>query len=124
MRETYVANGIVSNIDAVLEQTLSTRLTRSGNLVGADDLVWSCLNDVLSVEVEEHLVLFPVVVLLVPLVVEVLLAVLDVGLPVRRLVVGLSSRSSNDKSRGQESEESGCGEVHLEYVLYDEERVS
>ena len=115
VRRTYVTDGVVGNVDAVLEQTLSTRLAGCGNLGGVDDLVGGGLDNVLGVEVEDFLVLLPLVILLVPLVVEILLAVADFLVGV---LVELNSRSGDGKSRSQESDESRCGEVHLECVVY------
>jgi hypothetical protein len=70
-----VADGVLSNVDAVLEEALGTGLTGSRGAGGCDDLVGSGLDDVFSVEVEELLVLLPAVVLSVPFGVPVLLAV-------------------------------------------------
>jgi hypothetical protein len=110
-RGTYVADGVVCDVDAILEETLGTRLTRCGSLVGADDLFRNGLYNVFSIEVEDLLVLLPVVILLLPLVVEVLLAVLDVLLLVLvfvgPLVVWLGRRSGDCKGGCQESNESG-----------------
>ena len=57
-----VADGVLSDVDAVFEKTLGTGLTGSRGASGRDDLVRSRLNDILCVEVEELLVLLPAVV--------------------------------------------------------------
>jgi hypothetical protein len=101
-----VADGVLSNVDAVLEEALGTGLTGSRGAGGCNDRVGSGLDDVFSVEVEELLVLLPAVVLSVPFGVPVLLAV--------GLVVVLAARGGGEgKGSGDESEESGSGEMHL-----------
>jgi hypothetical protein len=75
-----VAGGVFRNVDAVLEESFRAGLTRSGDTGISDDLIGSGLDDVFGVEVEELLVLHPLLVLLgvviaLPLVVPVLLAV-------------------------------------------------
>jgi hypothetical protein len=72
-----VADGVLSDIDAVLEQSAGTLLSRNTLAIAVDDLVGRSLDKVLSVEVEDLLVLLEVVVL--PLALPVLLPVLEVG---------------------------------------------
>jgi hypothetical protein len=106
----YVADCVVGDVDAVLEEAFCARLAGGGDLGGVDDLVGGRFYDVGCVEVEELLVLFPVVVLLGELVEEVVLAVLEVGF----LSVG---RGCDGESGRHEGEESGCGEVHVGYIM-------
>lgn len=101
-----VADGVLGNVDAVFEEALGAGLTGSRCAGGCDDLVGCGLDDVFGVEVEELLVLLPAVVLSVPFGIPVLLAV---GL----VVVLASSGSCEGKRSGDESEESGGGEMHI-----------
>lgn len=88
IRKTYVANGVLLNVDAILEDTLGARLTRSGLTACGDNLVWGGLHIVLIAEVEELLALLPLVAF--PLVLPVLVAILDV-----LVLVGCGSSKSD-----------------------------
>lgn len=70
-----VADGVLSNVDAVFEEALGAGLTGCRGAGGGDDLVWGGLDDILGVEVEELLILLPGVVVRVPFRVPVFLAV-------------------------------------------------
>lgn len=74
--QTYVADGVLLNVDAKLVDALGSGLSRNSKVGIVDDLVRSCLHEDLVAEVEDLLILLPVVVL--PLVVPVLVAVLVV----------------------------------------------
>jgi hypothetical protein len=71
-RATHVTDGVLSDINAVLEDALGTRLARCRCASGSNDLVWGSLDIVLGVVVEEVLILLPVVVLPLLLVVVLL----------------------------------------------------
>lgn len=114
MERTYVADGVLGNVDAVLEDALCAGLAGCGRLVGCDDLVGGRFDDVFRVEVEDLLVL-PAIVR--PLVIEVLLAVFEILLLVldgfangERLGVG--GRCCKRGSCAQESYYGCRGEVH------------
>jgi len=101
-----VADGVLSDVDAVFEEALGAGLTGCRCARVGDDLVGCGLDNVFGVEVEELLVLLPAVVLSVPFGVKVLLAV---GL----VVVLAGSGSGEGKGSGDESEEGGGGEMHV-----------
>lgn len=117
---TYVANSVLCNVDAILEDTLGSWLAWCRGTAVGNNLVWCSLDVVFGVEVEELLVLLPVVVL--PLVVPVFLAVLVVLLLVVLLglvvTAGLCGRSS-DSDGAQDSEECCGGEMHRESIYVD-----
>jgi len=121
VRTTYVANGVLSDVDAVLEDTLGTWLSWCRGTAVGNNLVWCGLDVVLGVEVEELLVLLPVVVL--PLLVPVFLAVLVVLLLVVLLglmvTAGLCGGSS-DSDGAQDSEECCGGEMHCKLFYVDD----
>jgi len=101
-----VADGVLSDVDAVFEEALGAGLTGSRCAGVGDDLVGCGLNNVFGVEVEELLALLPAVVLSVPFGVPVLLAV---GLVV--LLAG--SGSGEGEGSGDESKEGRGGEMHV-----------
>jgi hypothetical protein len=118
---TYVADGVLCDIDAVFEDALSTRLAGSWCASGSNNLVWGRLDVVFCVEVEEVLILLPVVVL--PLVLPVLIAVLVVlvwivlvGIVLFWAIVWLVvvCWSSYSNGSAEDSEHSRCGEMHVE----------
>jgi hypothetical protein len=116
----YVADCVLSNIDSVLEDALSTGLAGGGCTSGSDNLVGSGLDVVLGVEVEEVLVLLPVVVL--PLVLPVLFAVLVILLLVvvllgLRLGLVVVCGSSYGDGSAEDSEGCGGGEMHDELLF-------
>jgi hypothetical protein len=116
-RETYVADGVLGDVDAVLEDAFCARLARCGRLVCCDDLVGCRFDDVFGVKVEELLVVLPAV--MRPLVVKVLLAVFDVLLLVLNGLadserLGVGGGCCKCSSCAQESYNGCCGEVHSE----------
>ena len=106
-KSDVVADGVLLDVDAILEDTACAGLTGSGHSASSDDLLWSGFDDVLRVKVEKLLVLLPPVI--GPLVVPVLLAVL---LVVGLLVVVVGGRSSYSEGSAQKNER--CGEMHRE----------
>jgi hypothetical protein len=117
---TYVANGVLRNINAVLEDTLGSWLAWCRSTAVGNDLVWCGLDVVLGVVVEELLILLPVIVL--PLVLPVFLAVLVVLLLVvlLELLVTAGLRGGSSDSDGtQDSEECCGGEMHRESMYVD-----
>lgn len=102
-----VADGVLLNVDTILEDTLGSRLTWGGHTRVIDDLVWGSLHVVLGAEVEELLILLPGVIL--PLVLPVLLAVGVV------LVLVVTWSWGSERSSGAEnSEQCGGSEEHFE----------
>jgi hypothetical protein len=112
--ETYVADGVLLDVDTVLEDAFGARLARSCGAVVRDDLVWRGLHHVLGVEVEELLRLLPTVAL--PFLVPVFIAILVVLVPVviRGLVVWGCSGSGNCEGCAEEGEEGWGGKEHNE----------
>lgn len=109
-QSNVVADSVIRDVDAVLEQALCAGLAGGRDLGCVDDLVGGGFDDVFGVEVEELLILLPIIVFLLPLVVQVLLAVFDVGFLVVFVIAGLGGGSGDGESRAEEDE--GCNEVH------------
>jgi len=110
-KSDIVADGVLMDVDTVLEDTLGSRLTRSGSTGGRDDLVWGSLYIVVFLKVEEFLALLPLVVL--PLLLPVLVAVLGVFvLLVVSVVAGCGG--SDSESGAQKSKYCWGSEKHVD----------
>jgi hypothetical protein len=110
--QTYVADGVLSDVDTVLEDTLGAWLAWCRCSAVGNDLVWCGLDVVLRVEVEQALALLPLITLPLALPVFITVLLILVLVVVGLVVVCVGGRGGYSNRSAQDREKCGGGEMH------------